>query len=247
MTSLIKADLYRILHKKTLWILFVCTLAVSAAYSLILRSGSWNGFSYSVRQSTLVTGLTALLFGAALFISVYSDEFTARSMQAAIGRGLSRTKVIAAKIISCVIVSLILYAALLAYLLIQSRILQAGMTAEDTKILVLSVLKAAYCVAGYTPLAAVVIYLTDNKALSVFVEILLVLLLPGFMSILELSVLFANLHPSRYTLTGFANRGFTDLMLTGGGAGTLALGFAVYLAAAFALSVLVFCRRELDF
>ena len=168
-------------------------------------------------------------------------------MQASIGRGVSRTRIILCKIITCVAVSILIFTCLAVFLCLLGLVMGAKMTARDLAILLLCVLKAAYCTAGYAPIAAVIIYLTDNKALSVFINVVLLLFLPLFLTLLEQSVLFANLHPSRYTLEGFACRGFSDLLLTGRGAGMLIFGFLIHMLIAFLLSTLVFARKELDF
>ena len=49
------------------------------------------------------------------------------------------------------------------------------------------------------------------------------------------------------SLEGFACRGFSDLLLTGSGAGTLIFGFLIHMLIAFLLFTLVFARKELDF
>lgn len=247
MTALIKADLYRILHKRTLWIIIGITALIETAVAVYNRTRVWNGFVFVDQEISIALSLSGILIGTLLFISVYSDEFTARSMQTVIGRGLSRTKVILAKIISCVIIAFLVYLLTLLFLLFLSVVLGARMTAADAGYLSLSVLQTAYCTAGNAALAAVVIYLTGNHALSVFVNIALIALLPNALFLMESSVLMKNLHPSYYTLQGFAERGVSDLMLTGDGTGTLIFGFVFYMGIAFLLSVLVFRRRELEF
>ena len=59
--------------------------------------------------------------------------------------------------------------------------------------------------------------------------------------------IYLERYAGEYDIEGFANRGIADLILTGGGAGTLLSGFVLYILIAFLLSVLVFRRRELDF
>ena len=108
-------------------------------------------------------------------------------MQASIGRGVSRTRIILCKIITCVAVSLLIFTCLAVFLCLLGLVMGAKMTARDLAILLLCVLKAAYCTAGYAPIAAVIIYLTDNKALSVFINVVLLLFLPIFLTMLEQS------------------------------------------------------------
>lgn len=156
-------------------------------------------------------------------------------------------QIILCKIIACVAVSLILFTCLAVFQCLLGLVMEAKMSAGDLQILLLYILKTAYCTAGYAPIAAVIIYLTDNKALSVFINVVLLLFLPLLLTMMEKTVLFANLHLSRYTLEGFARRGFSDILLTGSGAGTLLSGFLIHMLIAFLLSTLVFARKELDF
>ena len=247
MTALIKADLYRILRKKSLWLTIALAAALFTAIAIAAKLRAGTGFGFVSRENIFTENALPAIFGAAVFIGIYTDEFTAKSMQAAIGRGVSRLRIIAAKIISCFVLTVIICIPAVLYLLLLSVVTGAGLTAADISWLLLTFMKSAYVVALSVPLAAVIIYLTDNRALSVFAAIALLLIIPLFISLLETNVLFHNLHPSRYTIEGFARRGFSDIMLGGSGIGTLIAGFALYTAAAYLLSALVFARRELDF
>lgn len=247
MIHLIRADLRRILRKKSFYI----ALAVAAVLSVLLvlwdRTHLWNGFAFAVHEKNYLLNGSTVILGIAVFSVVYTDEFRAKSMQAAIGRGVTRGRIIAAKIADVIALTAIIYGCFSVFLLLLSLAAGAHMTAADLKILLLTVLMGAYTVICCAPLAAVILYITDNSALAVFIMLLLTTVIPTLSSFLDTRVLFHNAHITHYMIQGFANRAFSDMMLGGNGAATLLLGAVIYLGLALLLSVLAFRRKELDF
>lgn len=248
MIDLIRADLRRILRKRS----FLLVLVVSAAIAVLLilwnkAQDVWNGFAFAVSQRAFLKSWSTLLLGIAVFSGIYADEFRARSMQAVIGRGMSRAKVIAAKIIDCTLLTALVYAFFLAFLLLMGHITDARMTPDDLRILVLSAVSGAYIVALCAPAAAITLYRTDNIPAANVTLVVLLAVLPGTLRLMEMTVLFHNLRPTHYYIEGIADRAFSDMLLGGGGILTLAAGAAIYLGLSFLLSLLVFGKKELEF
>ncbi|MCR5452350.1 MAG: hypothetical protein K6F00_06985, partial [Lachnospiraceae bacterium] len=93
MRRLIRADLRRILRRPTyyLWGLAILALAI------IMPMGD-NAAGQIESMRMLVTDVSLMVLSIPIFNRVFADELNTGSMQCAIGRGMSRTKIIIAKL-----------------------------------------------------------------------------------------------------------------------------------------------------
>ena len=168
-------------------------------------------------------------------------------MQGVIGRGLSRTKIILAKILDCAILALIEFALFAIFLFVMGAILGLKYNSSEIFYLVIASLMGAYSATGLSALAAVVIYATENTPLSDFVIFSLYTIVPILLDGLCTLKLFYPLHVKHYYFLGIANSALTDFMLGVNPTPLIIIGLVVYLGIAFALSMLVFSRKELEF
>ncbi len=95
MRNYIKADFKRIFAKRIHCILIVLIYLAIAALAVLKAS---NEETY-MGTASMIAGTLPIYFGTIVFFAVFSDDAKARTMQVAIGRGLTRKKVIYAKII----------------------------------------------------------------------------------------------------------------------------------------------------
>ncbi len=246
MISLIKADLLRILNKRSFQIVLAVTAALVLALVIPDRLKFWNGFVYAVNRINALTTTIPVIIGIASFLGIYADEFQSKSLQAAIGRGMPRRRLILSKIIVCSILTAIVFVVFFVFFVLLGRILGAHMSPEDVKILALATVSGAYIVICCTPLAAILLYATDNTALSVFAELLLISVIPLALEMMGSKPLIHNFHLDSLYVTGFANGFFADMMLTGGGFLRLLAGAVLYLGLAYLVSWLVFRKKELE-
>ena len=246
MSNLIRADLRRILGKRSFHIILMLVAALALVSVLWDRFHFWNGFVYAAHMSSYITGIGAVLIGVTLFSAVYADEFRACSLQAVIGRGITRGKILIVKIIDCAILTVVVYACFLVFLLLLSLITGAAMDGSDIKILVFSTISAVFVLICATPLAAVVIFATDNIALATFADLALLSIIPLAFELIGMTIIGHNLHLADYTISGFADRAFSGMMLGTGGIGDLFFGALIYIGLAFLLSYLVFRKKELE-
>ncbi len=247
MSRLVCADVRRIFNKRSL----LGVLIISGILALI--SALWadaqfrSGFSFAMRQSTYTETVQNMILGVWIFVSVYGDEHSSKSMQSAIGRGISRSGIVFAKIIDAFIISFFMYLFLLVWLFIVALISNAGMNEVETMYLISSVLKGAYEVSCTSAMAGVIMYATENFPFSLFGYIFLQQIAPLLMIFLGETKLLYKLHPQRCYISGFANRGFSEFILTGGGYGILIFGLLIYVGGAFLLSTLIMNKKELEF
>ena len=105
MISLMRADLRRILNKRSFQIVLGLTAALALSFVIMDRMNFWNGFVFAVNRINSLESTIPLIMGLALFIGVYADEFQSKALQAAIGRGLPRRRLILVKIIDCTVLT----------------------------------------------------------------------------------------------------------------------------------------------
>lgn len=246
MISLMRADLRRILNKRSFQIVLGLTAALALSFVIMDRMNFWNGFVFAVNRINSLESTIPLIIGLALFIGVYADEFQSKALQAAIGRGLPRRRLILVKIIDCTVLTAGIFLCFFVFFVLLGLILGAHMTPEDLKILALSTVSGAYTVILCTPLAAVILYATDNTALAVFAELILIAIIPFVLQLFGRVLLIYDFHLDTFYITGFADGFFADMMLRGGGILRLLVGAVLYLGLAYLLSWLVFRKKELD-
>lgn len=102
MNRLIKSDLRRILRKPALYI-FTIILWI---YAITTKNGKTPGQQIDA-MTGMMDGLGIILISIPVLLCVYGDEFKAGSFQIAIGRGISRTKIIVAKFFDCIWLTLV--------------------------------------------------------------------------------------------------------------------------------------------
>ena len=247
MINLIIADLRRVLRKKNFWMVPGVAALISVISIIFERFSYFNGLKYAFNRQADLTGYIALFVGIVTFIGIYADEFSAKSFQTAIGRGIQRHKIIAVKLINCTVLSCLVFLCFWVLFCVLGVITGAKMDIGEYKVITLACVCAAYTVICAAPLAAVVLFATENTALSIFIELLLIAVIPMVLTLLDQMPAVYNSHISMYYITGIANGFFADMMLYGGGVGRLLLGAVVYLGIAYILTVLVFCKKELEF
>ena len=102
MINCIKADLFRIIKKKSIMVLLLLQC-------LIIIGTGIAAFKFSIPEFSTVSlwsgsfSTIALLNGIAIFIAIFKNDFKSRALQTAIGFGVSRTKIILSRFIEMIL------------------------------------------------------------------------------------------------------------------------------------------------
>ena len=248
MRNVIRADLSRIIRKKSLYIVLLLTAVYSAGITVYAKRINWNSFHFMFQQLGVISA-ASFLFGLVIFWSVYADEFKVMSMICAIGRGISRRKVIFAKFLNAMLLAAGSHAAILLVVFAAGGIAGAQMNAEEGRILILTAMNDLYKLAGYITFASLVIYLTNNIPFGIFSFLFFDGIMPSAAMLLELIPVFKRLHINRYLYDGIAGKAYTDFLigLPAEGAALFVLGFLIYVGICVAVIVMFFERKELEF
>ena len=244
MRNLIVSDILRILKKKTYWIIFLIVLIGS----LTRKFNNDDSFSSMTSQLLYIQNFGSVLLGINIFISVYADEFSSRSMQCIIGRGLSRAKLQTAKFCNCIIITFISYTIWSAWMFLLNLIFGSNMEPIEKKALYLAFFIAALQAIGYSTISAIILYKSSNIAFATVIDILLYLILYVFIDmIVSAAPLAPFLAIQRNSFTGLTKHIYTNIILGQSCVGMLIGAIVFYIGGSLLLSILVFRKRELEF
>ena len=249
MRDLLKGDIRRILRKKIFAIFFVLMLLCDIGVCVFTYNKRLHtGFAF-VHDQVAVIPAIFFVFTLVVFLGVYADEFKSMTMIGVIGHGLSRKKLVIAKFIDSVLLLVIQTGGFALVLFLGIRLSPLNLTADEMRFLFIKILIETFLIIGYMTMAAFMLYLTNNVAVSVFSLMGLYFLVNFGLQIANLSPMLRVLHLDRYYLAGLGGSAFTDLIIgnTGAAAATLLVGGVIYIGGALVITTLYFTKKELDF
>ena len=221
---------------------YICPVLVLALFIYGLFAEAVDYDSYYASLDIQLSYLYPFFILLPVFTCVYSDELKSGTMIPAIGRGLSRAKVILAKFIDTVILSL----ALCLFFLLLDQITFDRFSIVLTKVQALRIF-SAYAAAwlkilGFCAFAAIFVYMTWNSSVGLVVGLISIAF-----SKMILDWLQSRTHLPIYDVTLM---GQADQIRRQFDAGNIwvhhllfvLLWFALYLA----VSALIFNRKELE-
>ena len=250
MIRMIRADIRRIMCKKSLWIAFLIALLVNyltiVALFYFTKTSTLN-FAEAIVES--VKEIAGTMIGIIVFLAVYADDFKAMTMICVIGRGVVRWKIILAKFINSVIITMILYAIYAVHLVILARVMGLNLLAVEEQVMWLGVFGGAFLTVGYVTMAAIIIYASGNMPFSLFMLLVLYMLVPYILQQFNKIAFIKELHLERYHFGGLEAEGLSDIVLgmTASGILTLVAAFIIYVGGSLAIIYAIYRKKELDF
>ena len=238
MIRLIRGDLGRILKKKSFYVLIILN-----AVLILVR---WNGESAAeqidnAQKAAAFLGLT--LACVAIFSAVYGDEQKSGSMQAVIGRGLSRKKVVLGKLIDSAI--LLFFTNVLFYLCELINILlfpEFGVSSRQISLLFLYFVFVFLRGVGYIAFSALFLFASDSIASGMVV---LITCCAFGKLILQWAQDKTRLPVYDLCFDGLLDRSYA-VFQSGGFGWQLFIALLVFGAGSTAVTVLIFNRKELE-
>ena len=249
MRKLIKADIQRILRKKSIWILFVFMIIFVTLMSIgDLGVGPDESFSFTTGAAESVSYIGAIL-GLMMVLFVYTDDFKSTNYINTIGRGFSRPKYVLTKFLVSMIISASIY--IIAELLVIILALASGVHLTNAEVLfiVLKGIGDLIYMASSIAITSIFFFLTENGTIGVIVYLTVVLIIPVVLELIVNIPIVSNLHLNRYYLAGASSIMISDFIIGATLEGFLYLFIilAVYVGAALGISILVFRKKELEF
>lgn len=243
MRNLLRADLKRIFRVGLIYIGLLLAL-IYISYTVL--EGVVNDGSIG-----LVRGVQKSLSGApiALFIvfptfyAVFAHELSSKSMQAVLGHGITRDKLIVAKLLDAAIVLLCVYLVIIAVTL---AVIKGGSaiilsSQQQTNLVVFIILRWLRHF-GYIVFSAMIMYISGSTVLGIVVCVAFTVVFKLVFNMIEF---FSSLSLYDYTFDGLLDWAYTGIEMEA--FPWQLLPAACYLLAALAITTYFFRRKEFDF
>jgi ABC-type transport system involved in multi-copper enzyme maturation permease subunit len=243
MRNLLRADLKRIFR---VGLIYVGLLLALIYISYTVLEGVVNDGSIG-----LINGVQKSLSGApiALFIvfptfyAVFAHELSSKSMQTVLGHGITRNKLIIAKLLDAAILLLCLYLVIITVALIVINTESAIVLSPQQQVnLIIYIILRWLRHFGYIVFSAMIMYISGSTVLGIIACIAFTVVFKLVFNIIEF---FSSLSLYDYTFDGLLDWAYTGIEV---GAAPWQLCPAVcYLFAALAITTYFFRRKEFDF
>ncbi|HEL0567314.1 TPA: hypothetical protein TUT10_001874 [Streptococcus equi subsp. zooepidemicus] len=248
MLNYISADLKRIFKKPSFLIVFGGFVLLLFLQTYIHMGTGYTAGAY-VEDCMQLAGFFPLIVGISIFLSIYGDDLKAKSMQVAIGRGMSRNGVVITKLIEVMLLTAITSLVVAIVMNLIPMALGMGVTGKTTSLIFVVMLTEGLRIIGYMCLALPVIYYAQNAIPGL---IIYVLLGSKIIWIISQNVLSKDIFTkifgdtTRFILTNavYSLRG----IVTGADFGVISFVVTVaYVVIPLIISLTVFRNRELEF
>jgi len=247
MLRLIDGEIYRLLHKKSIYIYFF-SLAVGYLLIAYIRSGGFTAESIITDAFNFFNVLPAAA-GGFLFSAIYTDDLAAKNLIALVGSGMSKTKIVLAKFILTALFGAVIF--VLAPLLLFVVHAAFGWTATTSAMVMVFAVSFKHLLVtlGYSALAGIAVYGLQRATFAMVLYILFAFnIVGGLITVFLVNMVGAS---SAAVIMSRLMAGITDRILAGmtGGGSLLSpvIDYIIYIAAAIVVSVIAFNKKEMEF
>ena len=239
MRNLLRADLRRILKRVSI---YVWLFLIFVIFFLSALSKDYTADIVGMEQG--VTSLLGpIMVSIPVFLGVYGREIQAGSMQCVIGRGMSRTKLILTKYLECVLMCLFFFFFIWLAFFLRNNVGDAGLTANQNKMLTIFVLLAFIKTCGYFAFTTFFFFIAWSVAPGIVALLVSAFLMPMLFTMLDG---FLKTDFSEFYFNGMIDNAYASI--AAGDIGyTLILAIVLYIGGALLLTALVFRKKEIEF
>ncbi|MCL1896826.1 MAG: hypothetical protein FWG03_09800 [Clostridiales bacterium] len=247
MARLVWGEIYRLLHKRSMYIYFAL-LAACYAFLAFVRSGGFDAESI-LRDANSFFEYLPVLAGGFLFAAVYTDDLNSKNLISLVGFGMGKTKIVIAKFLLMAVFCAIAFG--LAPLFLFGVHAALGWTASADALTAVYIVsfKQFLVSVGFAALSGIVVYGLQRTTFAIVAYVLLAFgIISGLASwILNtdfISAVFPGL--SSHLMGGITSRVYLAAA-SGEPFAAPIIEFAIYVAVAIALSSLAFHKKEMEF
>lgn len=249
MKNYILADLQRILKKKSFLLVFLIFIVSFFLLMFVISNSTFTGDQYA-NYTGIFINFFPIFAGIPLFISVYNDDFKSKSMQVAIGYGISRKKVILTKIFDIILLSFGIGIVFGALFLLNPVLLNVSLTGANISSVIISLFGSILLIIGYTSISSILLYFTENAVLGI---VAFILLASGTVSMVLGLILGQNFIANTfgnivsYLFTNSISAQMHNVLTLGHPTFSLIPTLIVYIILPVGISMLLFEKKELEF
>lgn len=243
MRNLLRADLKRI---SRVGLIYVGLLLALIYISYTVLEGVVNDGSIGLIngvQKSLSGAPIALFIVFPVFYAVFAHELSSKSMQTVLGHGITRDKLIIAKLLDAAILLLCLYLVIIVAALIVINTGSAIVLSPRQQVnLIIYIILRWLRHFGYIVFSAMIMYISGSTVLGIIACIAFTVVFKLVFNIVEF---FSSLSLYDYTFDGLLDWAYTGIEV--GAAPWQLLPAVCYLFAALAITTYFFRRKEFDF
>lgn len=248
MGQYLKADLWRIAHRKKKWVFWILCMLIGFDFARSTAETTSGNLSLLMTYFRKCLEYVTMFLGFFNLLHVYEDDLSVKTMQVVIGKGVSRGKIITCKWLEMMILTLVDSVTLLGSLWLGTNaggaVIKGGNAANMLGILVFVLLVTAFA-ASITMI--LVFHMMRLGVGLVLYEVLFFRPLTRLNDFLEgIGSRFANLHIGRI-LPGSNIENFCTGLKIGHFESLNFLIIAFFIALGFYMSGRIFQQKELDF
>ena len=242
MLKYIRSEIYRLLHKKSMYIFFA---ALAIGYLLItyIRSGGFNAESI-VDDAINIFNFLPVLAGGFLFAAIYTDDLNSKNLISLVGFGLSKIKIVIAKFILIMLFSIIVFGfAPLLHCGVYNLLGWTATASTWTTVYAISV-KYFLTTVAFSVLSGIVVYGLQRTTFAIVTYILLAFGIISGLIATGLKIFTPGL--TDYLMPGISDKVMFN-MISGDPLTAPMIECVVYVIIAAALSALAFHKKEMEF
>ena len=249
MIGYLSCDLHRLLRRFPRYLMLLLGLGGLALCAAVFGQtglyGAWSSFAFVAAIKAMIKPLS-LIIGVTELFFVFGDDLKAKTMQAAIGTGLSRAGLVVGKFLEIVLLTLLDVLVYALFILAFGGLFQAGLLPVQLRELSTYFLVEWLRTVGYMSLTMILLFFKRSLGLALVLYIALYAKVFHAAARLLLSArAIDGLHLSRYTLTASLDTLQTYLIGGLSGVGPLLIVLA-YCGLGCLIALLLFQKRELE-
>ncbi|MDR2336657.1 MAG: hypothetical protein LBE03_00950 [Candidatus Nomurabacteria bacterium] len=243
MLNYLHAEIYRLFRKKSLFI-FSGLALLAYLVTIFIRSGNLNSYSILKDASDLFSLLPPIV-GGVLFAAIYTDDLSSKNLSTLVGFGLSKSKIVVAKLILALMTLVLIFGLLplLMYLIYAGL----GWAASGNMMANVYLLSGRFIllVMIFMAFAGVVVYGFQRSTAAIVAYLLLSLGAIGQLLTLILDKILPN--ASQYLPSNIIGQLHLNLMTGEGAIVWLGMGLLAYVVMSIIVSVMLFNKKEMEF
>jgi len=242
MINLIGGEIYRLLHKKSMYIYFA---SLAAAYILLafIRSGGFRPESV-LTDAVSAFGLLPAIAGGFLFSAIYTDDLNSKNLISLVGFGISKVKIVVAKFALMALFGTVIFG--IAPLFHCAAYALFGQIATMDAVMTISAISLKYLLVtvAFSALAGIVVYGFQRTTFAIVMYLLLAFNIISSLLTIGLNMIDPMLR--NHLISGITDRIMTGIM-SGSSSALSIMEYIIYVLIAATLTAAVFYKKEMEF
>jgi len=242
MLKYIRGEIYRLIHKKSMYIFFA---ALFAGYLFItyVRSGGYNEESI-VNEAFNLFNFLPVLAGGFFFAAIYTDDLNSKNLTSLVGFGLSKLIIVIAKFVLISLFGALGFGLVPLVHCGVYAVLGWKATADTWSMIYAVSAKYFLTTVAFSVLSGIVVYGLQRTTFAIVTYVLLAFGVVSGLLAMGLKTFAPGL--INYLMSGISDRVFAG-MIGGGALIAPVVEYIIYVAIAAVLSALAFYRKEMEF